>query len=61
MQRDIEDIQRGIATWDHYDKAIEALAAHINPIKTREANRRRATTVKDLLIKVCHLTDVGDI
>ena len=53
VQRDIDDTQRAMASWDHYDKAIEALSAHINPIKTREANRKRATTVKDLLIKVC--------
>lgn len=52
VQRDIDETQRAIATWADFDKAIEALSAHINPVKSREANRKKAMTVKDLLIKV---------
>lgn len=52
VQRDIDETQRAIATWSDFDKAIEALSAHINPVKSREANRKKAMTVKDLLIKV---------
>lgn len=39
-------------TWPDFDKAIEALTAHVNPMKSREANQKKALTVKDLLIKV---------
>ena len=42
-----------LATWSDFDRAIEALSAHVNPVKSREANRKKAMTVKDLLIKVC--------
>ena len=35
-----------------YDSAIETLAYAINPVQSRDANRRKALTVKDLLIKV---------
>jgi hypothetical protein len=52
VQRDIEETQRNIATWADFDKAIEALSAHVNPIRSRAANHKRAMTVKDLLIKV---------
>lgn len=51
MQRNIEAAQSAIATWPDYDRAIETLSATVNPIKSREANRRKAMTVKDLLIK----------
>ncbi|KAJ8603694.1 hypothetical protein MRB53_042075 [Persea americana] len=37
---------------EDYDKAIELLAAHVNPSRTREENRKKAMTMKDLLIKV---------
>ncbi len=50
--RDIEDIQRAIVSWSDYDKAIEVLSAHVNPTKSQEANRKKAMTLKDLLIKV---------
>lgn len=41
-----------MATWLEFDRAIEVLSAHVNPVKSREANRKKALTVKDLLIKV---------
>ena len=53
VQRDVEDIQRAITSWPEFDRAIEALSAHVNPVQSREANRRKALTIKDLLIKVC--------
>ena len=53
LLRDIDETQRAIATWPDFDKAIEALSAHVNPVTSREANRKKAMTVKDLLIKVC--------
>ena len=52
VQRDINDTQRAINGWPDFDRAIEVLSAHVNPIQTREANRKKAMTVKDLLIKV---------
>lgn len=52
IQRDVDDTQRAISGWADFDKAIEAISAHVNPMRTREANRKRAMTVKDLLIKV---------
>ena len=52
VQRDIDETQRAIAAWADFDRAIEALSAHINPVKSREANRKKAMTLKDLLIKV---------
>lgn len=39
-------------TRPEYDSAIESLAYAINPVRSRDANRRKALTVKDLLIKV---------
>lgn len=52
VQQDIDETQRNIAGWADFDKAIEAISAHVNPTRSREANRKRAMTVKDLLIKV---------
>lgn len=52
VQRDIDETQRTITAWPDFDKAIEALSAHVNPVKSREANRKKAMTLKDLLIKV---------
>ncbi len=52
VQRDIEETQRAMATWPEFDRAIEILSAHVNPVKSREANRNKALTIKDLLIKV---------
>ena len=51
--RDIQETLRATLSWPDFDKAIEALSAHVNPVKSREANQRKAMTVKDLLIKVC--------
>ena len=56
VQRDIENTQRAIAAWPDFDRAIEVLSAHVNPVRSREANRRKALTVKDLLIKVCQFS-----
>lgn len=56
MHDDIDFTQRtSFSVWD-YDKAIETLSASVNPIKSREANRRKALSIKDLLIKVCNFT-----
>lgn len=52
VQQDIDETQRNIIGWADFDKAIEAISAHVNPTRSREANRKRAMTVKDLLIKV---------
>ena len=52
VQSDIDEMQRAIPSWSDYDRAIEALSAHINPARSREANQKKAMTVKDLLIKV---------
>lgn len=52
---DIDDVQRATSMWSEFDRAIEALSVHVNPVKSREANRKKAMTVKDLLIKVRHL------
>ena len=52
VQRDVEETQRAIAAWSDFDRAIELLSAHVNPVQSKEANKKRAMTVKDLLIKV---------
>ncbi|KAK6441148.1 hypothetical protein LTR95_002619 [Oleoguttula sp. CCFEE 5521] len=49
--RDVEETERGIASWPDFDRAIEALSSTINPERSREANRKKALTIKDLLIK----------
>ena len=53
VQRDVDETQRAIAAWSDFDRAIELLSVHVNPVQSREANKKRAMTVKDLLIKVC--------
>ncbi|KAG9863830.1 hypothetical protein KCU63_g5182, partial [Aureobasidium melanogenum] len=51
MHDDVDFTQRSsFSVWD-YDKAIETLSASVNPVKSREANRRKALSIKDLLIK----------
>ena len=52
VQRDVDDTQRAIAAWSDFDRAIELLSVHVNPVQSREANKKKAMTVKDLLIKV---------
>ena len=52
VQRDVDETQRAIATWADFDRAIELLSAHVNPVQSKEANKKKAMTVKDLLIKV---------
>jgi hypothetical protein len=56
VTRDIEAAQSSIATWHEFDRAIETLSATVNPVKSREANRKKALTIKDLLIKVSAVT-----
>lgn len=52
MHDDVDFTQRSsFSVWD-YDRAIETLSASVNPVKSREANRRKALSIKDLLIKV---------
>ncbi|KAI5254041.1 hypothetical protein E4T42_02522 [Aureobasidium subglaciale] len=51
MHDDIDLTQKSsFSVWD-YDKAIETLSASVNPVKSREANCRKALSIKDLLIK----------
>ena len=52
VQRDVDDTQRSIFAWPDFDRAIELLSAHVNPMQSQEANRKKAMTIKDLLIKV---------
>lgn len=52
MLHDIVETLQGTPPWLEFDKAIEALSTYVNPVKSREANQRRALTIKDLLIKV---------
>ena len=52
LQRSVDGMQKETAAWEEYNRAIELLAAHVNPIRTWHANSRKAMTVKDLLIKV---------
>ncbi|KAK6428775.1 hypothetical protein LTR95_015080 [Oleoguttula sp. CCFEE 5521] len=51
VARDIDETQRSIATWSDFDRATEALSSTVNPERSREANRKKALTIKDLLIK----------
>ncbi|OQO11938.1 hypothetical protein B0A48_03665 [Cryoendolithus antarcticus] len=51
VARDNDETQRSIATWSDFDRAIEALSSTVNPERSREANRKKALTIKDLLIK----------
>lgn len=52
MQDDVDFFQKTTLCGPDYDKAIEALCASLNPMNTREANKRKALSLKDLLIKV---------
>lgn len=52
MQEDVDFFQKTTLFGPDYDKAIEALCASHNPINTKEANKRKALSLKDLLIKV---------
>lgn len=53
MQDDVDHFHKTISAATDYDKAIEALCASMNPTNTREANKRKALGLKDLIIKVC--------
>lgn len=55
IARDIEETQKNISTWSQFDRAIEALSATVNPVRTREENQKKALSVKDLLIKVSQI------
>lgn len=57
VQRDVEETQRVIAAWSDFDRAIELLSSHVNPVQSKEANKKKAMTVKDLLIKVSTTAD----
>jgi hypothetical protein len=50
----VDDTQRAISAWSDFDRAIELLSVHVNPVQSREANKKKAMTVKDLLIKVSY-------
>nr|POE66095.1 hypothetical protein CFP56_54356 [Quercus suber] len=71
VQRDIDEAQHTLLAWQDYDRAIEAISSTVNPVKSREANRKKALTIKDLLIKrlpryellfsdLCNFTPVCD-
>lgn len=56
VSRDIEETQQNMTNWSDFDRAIEVLSATVNPVRTREENRKKALTVRDLLIKVSEHT-----
>lgn len=58
VSRDIEETQQNMTNWSDFDRAIEVLSATVNPVRTREENRKKALTVKDLLIKVSERTSI---
>lgn len=51
-RHDIEDMQLRTNAWPVYDRAIEALSGTLDPTRSQERNKKKALTVKDLLIKV---------
>lgn len=51
-RHDIEDMQLRTTAWPDYDRAIEALSSTLDATRSQERNRKKALTVKDLLIKV---------
>lgn len=51
LRMDVEEVQLSTQSWAEYDSAIETLACAINPTRSRELNKRKALTLKDLLIK----------
>lgn len=54
IKQDVVQTQGLVSSWPDFDRAIEALSTTLNPVKSREANKRKALTIKDLLIKVCN-------
>ena len=60
VQRDVDETQRAISAWSDFDRAIELLSVHVNPVQSREANKKKAMTAKDLLIKVSHALEQLD-
>ncbi|KAL1302767.1 hypothetical protein AAFC00_003114 [Neodothiora populina] len=51
MQGEVDFFQRTTLSGPDYDKAIEALCASSNPTNTKDINKRKALSLKDLLIK----------
>jgi len=51
-RQDVEEMQRRMVAWPEYDRAVEVLSCTLDPMRSQERNKRRALTVKDLLIKV---------
>lgn len=49
MQDTVDFFQKTTLAGPDYDKAIEALCASLNPSNTKEANKRKALSLKDLL------------
>ena len=54
MIKDVAIIHRAMPEWDRYQKGLEALAASLGSINSSEDYSRKALTVGDLLVKVCH-------
>lgn len=54
-RNNIEGMQLSVTTWPDYDRAIEALSSALDATRSQERNKKRALTVKDLLIKVRHI------
>lgn len=52
IKHGVDGCQKNLPIWTDYDRAIEVLSASINPLNSRRANRKRAMTLNDLLIKV---------
>jgi len=57
-RHDVEDTQLRMAAWPDYDRAIEALSSTLDATRSQERNKKKALTVKDLLIKVKYNTAI---
>lgn len=51
MQLEMDELQERMTAWQDYDRAMETLSASLNPVNARSRNLKKASTIKDLLIK----------
>jgi len=55
LVQDADSMEKAIPTWNAYSRGVEALAIPLASINNRDASRKKALTLRDLLIKVSAL------